>query len=157
MNEQIQFKFETILQFQKNYPTSHIGGSIGLLIRGIDLKRDLSDSDIDITIDEFYLPPSDLVIERANSSDYDYSVTFHKESNYGLSVNMDIRISPEPSFEIVGFEGNKYNVFKLRDILFWKRKYAKREVIKHSDDLEVIRTGIRKTKPVCETVDDLPF
>ena len=48
----INQKLEAVKDFQIKYPTSHVGGSVGLFIRGIDVKRSLNNSDLDITIDE---------------------------------------------------------------------------------------------------------
>lgn len=75
-----------------------------------------------------------------------------------LFVNeVDIRITPEPSFDIIEFNGKMYNVSKYRDIIFWKTKYANKGISKHSDDLETIKTGVRPEVKVLEAVDDLPF
>lgn len=45
-------KLEIIKMIQIRFPRTHVGGSIGLFLHGIDLKRDLSKSDIDLTSPE---------------------------------------------------------------------------------------------------------
>ncbi len=146
-------KLEAIRIFQTKYPTAHVGGSIGLFLRGVDLKRDLSKSDVDMTIDE--LEKSDRIFSAVSAEDFDYSFK-HFFGPYYTAI--DIRICPEPSFDVIEYKGNKYNVSKLRDILYWKQKYADKGVQKHIDDLETIKTGVRPSekKPTINNTD-LPF
>lgn len=155
MNKLIEYKLETLRSFQEKHPTMHVGGSIGLMIRGIELKRDLSESDLDITIDEYEFNPSEGMEERSDGNDFDYSIKqLHKDGCY---TKIDVRVNPEPSFEKVMFNGFEYNVSKKRDILFWKLKYAKKGNTKHEFDLIVIETGERPSVPVVDYCDDLPF
>jgi len=157
MNKLLTLKLETLKEFQDKYPTSHVGGSIGLLLRGVNLLRDLTKSDLDITIDEFDFDQIDLLDyeQRSDASDFDYAIKKIVEVNW--YVKIDIRISPEPSFDIITFEGVNYNVSKYIDIIYWKTKYANKGIAKHLNDLEVIRTGTRTPEPI-ETNDyDLPF
>lgn len=153
-------KLKALKEFQDNYPTSHVGGSIGLMIRGIDLKRDLFNSDLDITIDEYDLSKNtiDAIEQRSDTNDFDYAIK-KVYANGEAYVKIDIRVCPEPSFDIIEFNGVNYNVSKLRDILFWKKKYANKGVKKHEYDLIAIETGVRPLEPVVEpnTNDDLPF
>ena len=147
-------KLETLKEFQENYPESHVGGSIGLFLRGVNLLRDLTKSDLDITIDEFDFNSMDLLDyeQRSDGNDFDHAIK--KTVLGGWYVKIDIRICPEPSFEKITFEGVTYNVSKLRDIVFWKTKYANKGVKKHINDLEAIKTGVRPL----ELVDyGLPF
>jgi len=71
---------------------------------------------------------------------------------------MEIRVCPEPSFTVVEHEGHSYNVSLLSNILFWKRKYARKGVQKHIDDLITIETGVRPEPKKLELKGlDLPF
>ncbi len=150
MKQSVKNKLETLLNFQKNYPTSHVGGSIGLMIRGINLQRDLSSSDLDITIDEFDESKDNGLVSRSDYNDFDYAYRkMHKDGSY---TKIDIRVNPEPSFEVIELNGQNYNVSKLRDILFWKKKYANKGVSKHEYDLETIRTGIRPSENIDEFI-----
>jgi hypothetical protein len=133
-------KLKTIREFQLEYPTAHVGGSIGLMLRGISVGRDLKYSDIDMTIDEFN-PNTDLVNGYNSSNDFDYIIN----SN---DIKLDLRICPEPSFDIINFEGFDYNVSKLRDMLFWKQKYANKGVKKHEFDLQFIQIGKRPKEDI---------
>ena len=47
----MQLKLDFLREFQSNYPKSHVGGSIGLMLHGVDLKRDLNLSDLDIVME----------------------------------------------------------------------------------------------------------
>lgn len=160
--DQLELRFQTLRDFQEKYPTSHVGGSIGLMIHGIDLKRELHKSDLDITIDEFKLEPNQTSYEeRSNGNDFDYAI----KKVYGNAVNpsdniyvkIDIRITPEPSYEVVEYNGHKYNVSRVKDILFWKKKYADKCVTKHVDDLFCIEFGYRNSAIVYIINDDFPF
>ena len=161
MNHGIKRALEKLREFQSAFPESHVGGSIGLMLHGIDLKRDLNKSDLDITnpcaLKFEYIKD---YAESSSPSDFDHSIrAYLKDSN--VYVKMEIRINPEPSFEIKEFEGNIYNVSKVRDILYWKQKYADKGVKKHVDDLVVINGGER---PLVQVIadnklddDQLPF
>ena len=65
-------KLLALKEFQGKYPTSHVGGSIGLMLRGIDLKRDLLTSDLDITIDEYNFNENTIegIQQRSDSNDF---------------------------------------------------------------------------------------
>lgn len=152
MNKLIIQKLEVVKQFQNKYTESHIGGSIGLMLLGIDLKRDLSKSDLDITCSE-NISKEDIINdydERSDVSDFDYAI--EKRFENGSYLKIDIRISPEPSFDVVNFNGTNYNVSKLKNILFWKKKYSDKGVLKHTNDLITIETGVRPKE--VETVND---
>lgn len=149
-------KLEILKDFQLSYPTSHVGGSIGLFLRGVNLYRDLSLSDLDITIDELKDDNDPLTKSTSNSDRMDFNYSITKETNENSFVKIDIRINPEPSFDVVEFEGVSYNVSKYRDILFWKTKYANRGNVKHINDLITIKTGIRPLNLIKKD-DDLPF
>jgi len=142
MNKLFEFKLKVLKEFQDKHPTSHVGGSIGLMLRGIDLQRDLMDSDLDITVDEYVFTEDNVdgLEQRSDGNDFDYCV---KRIDNDLYTKIDIRVNPEPSFETVSYDGVSYNVSKVRDILFWKKKYAKKGVLKHVNDLITIETGVR--------------
>lgn len=111
--------------------------------------------DLDITVDEIG-KDSLLKNDYDNRSDWsDFDVCAKKEHENGFYTKIDIRVNPEPSFEIIEFEGENYNVSKKRDILFWKKKYADKGVGKHKNDLHFIEFGKHKLAPVFN-LDDLP-
>ena len=157
MTKSVQSKLKFLREFQQKYPTSHIGGSVGLMLHGIDLKRNLDKSDLDVTIDELNLESfftnyskefSEHIDISSNTSDFDGRfVVQHNATSWYNYTKVEIRINPEPSFDVIGFEGHLYNVSKLRNILFWKEKYAKNGSQKHIEDLFVIKFG---TKPNSE-------
>ncbi len=156
MNKLIMQKLEVVQQFQNKYPDSHIGGSIGLMLLGIDLQRDLSKSDLDITAPDF-IGEKEIIDNyelRSDGNDFDYAI--QKNIADGIYIKIDIRISPEPSFDVVNFNGTNYNVSKLKNILFWKKKYSDKGVLKHTNDLITIETGIRPAENINNDFD-LPW
>jgi len=155
MNKHIKHKLDTVLEFQSKYPNSHVGGSIGLMLHGIDLQRPLYNSDLDITTDVFNPEETPNLEGRSDANDFDYALKQVHED--GFYTKLDIRVTPEPTFEVVEFEGNKYNVSKVKDIKFWKKKYADKGVLKHQNDLITIETGIRPIEVIVNVLDDLPF
>ena len=153
-------KLETLKEFQDKYPLSHVGGSIGLMLLGINLPRDLSRSDLDITVDESFDEADALKYYDQRSDTTDFDMNIEKKHGTGYYTKIDVRINPEPSFCQVYFNGVKYNVSLLNNILFWKRKYAAKGVQKHIDDLYFIETGKNKLTPIVVNNDsdsDLPF
>lgn len=169
-NKQIlDAKLDLLRNIQRNYPTLHVGGSIGLFLHGYE-PRTLDKSDLDTTVDAF---SKDAILRLcAHSTDLykgsmpsDLDLVFSLHTTLG-GVKLDLRICPEPSFEVTKYDGHSYNVSKLRDILYWKKLYAKRGVNKHLEDLRVIAPNevaeieeyIKTTKQAKELdLDELPF
>lgn len=60
MNGIVDLKLKVFREFQLANPTAHLGGSLGLMIRGVNVLRDLSRSDLDITVDEEEIFTKDL-------------------------------------------------------------------------------------------------
>ena len=157
---QMQYKLEVLRNFQEKYPDSHVGGSVGLYLHGIDLQRDISRTDLDLTVPDWVDElKSDYSTAPSDASDFDYQ-KIHKSKDYYFCCKMEIRVCPEPSFTVVEHEGHSYNVSLLSNILFWKKKYARKGVQKHIDDLITIETGVRPEakKNTPEAKDEiLPF
>lgn len=161
-------RLKIIREFQSRFPDSHVGGSIGLFLHGIDLKRSFDKSDVDMTVPEKidFSQPIDIenVEESSHPEDFDYQFRFYPDrgSRY---IKIDINILPEKKYVILNHGGVDYRVSKIEDILAWKHHYSMKGAGKHTDDLETIRTGVRpkegepKAQPVATTseVDDLPF
>ena len=162
MNKHLEIKLETLREFQTKYPNSHIGGSVGLMIRGIDVGRDISLTDLDITTDKYEVTENTDYENRSDGNDFDYNVKKWFDSGY--YVKIDIRISANEQYDIIAFNGHLYNVSKLQDILKFKRIYAKKGTIKHYQDLCYIAFGehrplsIASIFPIDDTETyDLPF
>lgn len=146
--EQMKYKLNLLREFQSKYPDSHVGGSVGLYLHGIDLKRDISRTDLDITMPDWSEDLTGIWREEpSDASDFDYVKTYKTPDNY-FGCKMEIRVCPEPSFAVVEHEGHSYNVSLLSNILFWKKKYARKGVQKHIDDLITIETGVRPPRKV---------
>lgn len=162
MTHTLKEKLSIIKNFQNKYPDAHVGGSIGLYLHGIDLKRDVNKFDIDIT-KKYKLPeaeriPFESYQESSSPTDFDYSFRAF-ESDNAHYAKMEVRVTTEPGFVVIEKEGVNYNVSKLEDIIFWKQKYADKGVQKHIDDLIVINGGERPAqKQIAVNIDDeLPF
>ena len=141
MTNLMQLKLAFLREFQNNYPKSHVGGSIGLMLHGIDLKRDLTISDLDIVMDRRYSIVEHFsdynILESSCTEDFDTRfVCYHNVKN--LFTKVEIRVSPDNLFDTVEYKGHEYNVSKLDDIVAWKTKYAKKGNMKHIEDLFVI-------------------
>jgi len=160
-----QLKF--IQDFQNKYLDSHLGGSIGLLLHGVDLKRSLDKSDIDLTVQiplSFAEPIGiEDLTESSNAEDFEYAFRYEPMgSNWYFKV--DVNLKPKSEFVKITHEGFEYRVSLLKDILVKKIEYAGKGVQKHIDDLIVIHCGVRperkeeekKQVPVTD-IDDLPF
>jgi hypothetical protein len=146
-------KLEVLKQFQCDYPESVLGGSIGLFLHGVDLKRDLTMSDLD-----FCMPDcSKLVEDRLNSelvkhhqensgSDFRHKVNLnHKTEGYYTKVEISER---DCDFVYKYHEGFMYKLQTLSDILLWKAHYAFKGISKHKEDLqEIIHARFPSTKP----------
>lgn len=155
-NIPIEDYLKTIKDFQAKFPMAHVGGSIGLFLHGVDLQRNIAQSDIDMTIDDYLPDNTKLEFYTESSENGDFDGQFRVDVSKSLYIKIEIRVSPEPSFDVINYNGINYNVSKRRDILFWKDKYARKGVQKHIDDLIVINGGKRPLIPVFQ-IDDLPF
>jgi len=153
MDIRIKKKLEVLRKFQEENKNCHIGGSIGLMIHGISLGRDIFNSDLDITCPEDIKVNLKEYEDVSDGNDFDYAIRSISDSD-GYYTKIDVRVCPEPSFEEIEYLGFKYKVSKIIDILFWKQKYANKGVVKHTNDLIFINTGIR---PIELGSLELPF
>lgn len=159
MSGMMSLKLETLREFQENYPNSCVGGSIGLMLRGISLKRELICSDLDITTKEFNETKYSIDELSQRSDDNDFDFCLMKTYSNGNYTKLDIRINFEFTYDVIEFKGFKYNVARVEEILFWKKIYAAKGVEKHADDLITIETGVRpfRINKTQYDPDDLPF
>lgn len=141
---------ELVRAIQKQYPMFHVGGSTGLFLHGVRLKRwfDKSTSDLDFISPYFVLPESKLVLNDngkevdinyldAKASGNDFDETFIVDG-----VKVDYRIDPKQRYEIIEHDGFKYKVSNLMTILEAKMRYAQTPSgQKHRDDItEMVRS-----------------
>ena len=139
----MKYQLKILKKFQEKYPKSHVGGSIGLHMHGVDLKRNLIFSDLDIVTPEFTEKKDGIDHGCSPVEDFDYRYQIdHPQS--GLFFKIEIRIDDTQSeYDIINFNGVNFNVTKKETILHWKQKYAEKGHQKHIDDLITIATGIR--------------
>lgn len=162
-------KLEIIRQFQNRFPDTHVGGSLGLYLHGIDLKRDLSKSDIDLVaaVPLSFQEPLDIenTEESSNAEDFDYSFRTYPMGYDYPYTKVEISVRKFIGWDVIEHEGYSYRVSKLPDIYYFKTKYAMKGVTKHIDDFITIATGGRPDRPIGEKIlvtvinenDDLPF
>ena len=166
----IEHKLELVRQFQNRFPELHVGGSIGLFLHGVDLKRSLDKSDIDLTspIPLSFSEPLDIenAEESSNPEDFEYAFMVYPLGYEKPYTKVDISLQPGKEFDVIIHESNSYKVSKLQDIYFWKSKYAAKGIEKHIDDFIAIVTGVRPERKKDEqpavtvsedSIDDLPF
>lgn len=120
---------EVIRRIQKKYPECHVGGSIGLLLHGYNVGRDLSKSDIDL------ISPSTSMItssykKESSGSDFDYVLKYE-------NIKIDLAIDKQ-SYEHLKFNGQFYKVSNIHNIIKYKVKYANEGSEKHNKDLKTL-------------------
>lgn len=115
----MQNKLNTLLEFQRLYPKSSVGGSIGLYLMGVDLKRELVASDLDIAVEGFDIESYlgvDQVQFRSDNNDFDYAV--EKNNGEGYYTKIDIRcVEKIGEFSVINFNGDNYNVAPKYEIV----------------------------------------
>jgi len=158
MKYTIEDYLKLVREFQHKYALSHVGGSIGLFLHGLDMKRPLNNSDIDMTLKTLLPETFDIDDSEESSNPEDFDVQLRVYPNKGgYYIKVDINVNEKSSFDVIEHGGFKYNVSKKDEILEWKRKYADKGVQKHIDDLIAIETGIRPEEKIHDEIDDLPF
>lgn len=155
-------KLKLVRDFQQRFPGSHVGGSIGLFLHGIDLQRSLDKSDVDMTIQTPIDPSQPLGIENTEESshpeDFDYQFRHYPDGNSAYT-KIDINVLPDKQSINIVYKADLYRVSLKEDILYYKKLYAEKGNQKHIDDLITIETGIRPEvkEVVMSETDDLPF
>lgn len=141
---------EIINRLQKKYPRLHVGGSIGLLLHGIDLGR-TKYKDIDFCTDADLF---DSIMDKnwISGNDFDYKKTVN-------GIDYEIRIDGSQTFVAKAFKGKYYNVSELKTIVMYKESYMNKGYQKHKDDLKIIYQHIGEpvVNALSDTFDDLPF
>jgi hypothetical protein len=140
-------KLDAVKIVQTKYPTFHVGGSIGLFLHGIRLKRwvNSKSSDIDMVAPYFILPEFnsasdddddvDSEYNDSKKSGNDFDETFILYGEFG-SAKIDYRIDPHQRYEIIEYKGFRYKVSPLMTIIDAKMKYAMNGQRKHAQDIK---------------------
>lgn len=158
----VEIILETVRKIQTLFQTIHVGGSIGLLLHGIDLKRDLSKSDIDLTdkdhiASNMFIESFEDTEESSNPEDFEYQFRYNYPNDRYIKI--DISVFPDRQFDVIERDGFKYRVSKKDDIIFYKKKYAENGVKKHQEDLNAmgIEFTVKENVQLVSDTDDLPF
>ena len=135
--EEKNLKLNEIRELQNKFPNLILGGSLALYLQGLKLNR-LKDyyntSDFDF-IHPFWVNLSEVdgvkFIDAKNSGN-----TFDETYETKSKTKIDLVINPHCKYKIVEFNGNKYKVNTIENILKYKTQYAtQRNGEKHRDDL----------------------
>lgn len=162
-----KLNLDIVKEIQERYPMFHVGGSVGLFLHGVRLKRWLgrNSSDLDMISPYFVLVENpegeDGVVEhldgKASGNDFDETFLYDR-------VKVDYKIDPKQRYEIIEYKGFKYKVSSLLTIFEAKMRYALNGQTKHkSDVMEIINAGLVPKSTGTEVVkkvqagDDLPF
>jgi hypothetical protein len=128
-------KLDEVRKLQTRYPLLHVGGSIGLFLHGVRLKR-WNDGSVDIDV----VAPYFQLFESFDDTDIEYldckkSGNDFDEAFVMNSVKVDCRIDPHQRYEIIEYKGFKYKVSKFETIMAAKMKYAVNGQDKHKQDI----------------------
>lgn len=121
------FDIELLKEIQTKYPMFHIGGSVGLYLHGVRLKRWYNphkSSDYDMVSPYFVLPEGKVGNEEIEYLDAKASGNDFDETFIVGGTKVDIRIDPKQRYEIIEHNGFKFKVSNLLTILEAKMKYA---------------------------------
>lgn len=156
-----ELKLDILSELVKKYPNIIIGGSLALILHGINLKRVIKEGpgDLDLISPYFFYPEGEIsdekitFDEKSKSSGNDYDYTF-----FIGTMKADVRIDPKFRYEKINFLGTTYNVCPILPILEAKIRYALNGQSKHKEDILNIlnTTKIQDTKPeVLNSISDL--
>jgi hypothetical protein len=149
-------KLEDVRKLQTQYPLIHVGGSIGLFLHGIRLKR-WKDGGVDIDIvapfftlfEDFGDNSIEYIDGKKSSNDFDENFILNE-------TKVDCRIDPKQKYEIIEYKGFRYKVSTFETIMAAKMKYAVNGQDKHKNDIrEMCKVNEPKMKE--RTSEPLPF
>lgn len=135
-----RMNLDLVKDLQTKYPILHVGGSIGLFLHGIRLKRwaeSHQGPDLDLVSPYFILPePSDdleiqYIDAKASCNDFD-------ETFLANGIKVDYRVDNKQRYVIKEFEGFKYKVSTFETIMAAKMRYAQKGQSKHKEDIREI-------------------
>lgn len=134
-------KLELVKKLQKKYNDLYLGGSLGLLIHGISLGRDIGDIDFTKKSDEGLKPEHLKLPTSVNSSDMIYA--FEEDG-----IKVEIGTDPNVSYTDEWYEGYFYKVSSIEHILGKKMKYALQGEEKHINDIKHLLSKIEVKEPI---------
>lgn len=136
------FKLDIVRFLQTKYPHIHVGGSTGLFLHGLWLKRwNSGPGDLDLVTPFYTFFEGDIEKEEKDqeykienkdgkASGNDFDQTFMVGG-----TKVDVRIDPKQSYDIIQLDGFRYKVSKVETILEAKLRYAMNGQAKHRDDI----------------------
>lgn len=146
---------------QLRYPNLIISGSVALFLHGCRIDRwtkNLDKPDLDIIIPYYYSiegPGIVLGTGYGSGNDFQHFYTYD-------DIKVDVRISNLQMYETVAYNGFKYKVGNLFDILEAKIRYGRQNNSKHITDIydivgkTVFKNYIEKVNKRIE-IDNMPL
>lgn len=120
---------DVLRKIQEEYPLSHVAGSVGLFLHGAWIDRwNGSHKDIDIIL-PYYMQIAEGTQLKKSGNDFDYCVDYN-------GFKCDIKIDPKQQYSIIDYEGFKYKVSRMENILEAKIRYALGGDTKHQQDIK---------------------
>ena len=165
------FCVDIILELQSRYNIT-IGGSVSLFLNGLELDRKSGSIDLDVVMPYYQKMRTkdfgkDSIIDEieevdAKKSGNDFMYTFCVTSKDGRFLKVDVRISPEQSYDIITFKDQEFKTCKVLETLAAKCKYAIEGNDKHKNDIFNLinfntKTNNGKPKKDFDIFDCLPF
>lgn len=118
-------KLKYLRQITEKFPNTIIGGSVGLYLRGIRLKRleNYGIGDFDL-IHPFYINLEDEIDDCVSNDNLPSGCDFGDQFNFD-GIKVDLKVDPQLKYDIVEFNGHKYKVGDFRETIEAKIKYSK--------------------------------
>lgn len=129
-----KLKLSKLRELQKNYPNIIVGGSISLYLQGVKLKRLERDGVHDFDLISPYW--TDLKEVGAKYVDAKNSGNTFDETFEYQGILLDVVVNNNTKYNIVEFNGHKYKVNEIEEVLEYKIKYARQKNgSKHRNDI----------------------
>lgn len=130
----IKEKIDLVYRLQDKYPTIHVGGSLSLYLRGLDIMSEKADIDLCST-DDIPSLKEKAIINNVYSSfpqDFDYTLE-HKD------IKIEVKIDKKQTWDNIQYEGRWFRCTDVKVILKYKKQYLKKGYEKHREGILVIQ------------------
>lgn len=134
----LQEKIDLVYNLQAKYKSIHVGGSLSLLLRGIDLGRPISDIDLCSSVKINSLK-REIRNDTILSSDFDYDISYK-------DIVIQLKIDKDQIYDTVVYNSRTFRVSKIETILYYKKLYSDRGYKKHTKDLKIIKKILKTQK-----------
>lgn len=124
---------KTVREFQYSNSETCIGGSLGLYLHNIPIRRQWGHSDIDfICRYDNIICAKDQLFDGSHG-DFQYTILKYGE------VKCDICVNPNVTWDYIKYGQHTYRVAHIQNIMDYKIKYMNEGSLKHKNDIEFLR------------------